>query len=101
MRFWPRFCCIAVIVFACRARATEGSTTLGVPDDESVARATKLVKTTFAQEYAAAVNVDLRAALAKRLLKEALDTREDAVARYALLCEARELAARSADAPTA
>jgi hypothetical protein len=73
----------------------------GVPDEDAVAQATKLIKQTFAQEYAGATTPPLRATLAKRLLKEAVDTREDTPARYALLCEARDLAAKSADAVTA
>jgi hypothetical protein len=102
MRRLQRVCCVAVLLLLCSpCQAGEGSTVLGVPDEESVARATKLIRTTFAQEYASAVNLDLRAALARRLLKEALETRDDAVARYALLCETREMAAKSADAATA
>jgi hypothetical protein len=73
----------------------------GVPDDDAVVKATKLIKQTFAQDYVAATTLPQRATLAKRLLKEAVDTRDDTPARYALLCEARDLAAKSADAPTA
>jgi hypothetical protein len=73
----------------------------GVPDDDAVAKATKLIKQTFAQDYAAATTLPLRATLARRLLKEAVDTRDETPERYALLCEARDLAAKSADAPTA
>jgi hypothetical protein len=102
MRRWQTLCfAVTLLLLSCPCRAGEGSTVLGVPDEESVARATKLIRTTFAQEYAAAVNLDLRAALARRLLKEAMETRDDAVARYALLCETREMAAKSADAATA
>src|SRR5258706_2576492 len=73
----------------------------GVPDDDAIAKATKLIKQTFAHEYVAATTLPQRATLARRLLKEAVDTHEDTPARYALLCEARDLAAKSADAPTA
>jgi hypothetical protein len=73
----------------------------GVPDDEACARALKLVKQTFAGDYAAAQTLPLRAALAQRLLREAVETRDDKAARYVLLCEARDLAAKGADAATA
>src|SRR4051812_28495269 len=58
----------------------------GVPDDDAIAKATRLIKQTFAQDYAAATTLPQRATLAKRLLKEAVDTRDDTPARYALLC---------------
>jgi hypothetical protein len=73
----------------------------GVPDDDAVAKATRLIKQTFAAEYVSATTLPQRAALAQRLLKEAIDTRDDLPARYALLCEARDLAAKAADAATA
>jgi hypothetical protein len=73
----------------------------GVPDDQAAAKATKLIKQVFAQEYGAATTLPKRAELARRLLKEAIDTRDDTPARYALLCEARDLGAKAADAPTA
>jgi hypothetical protein len=73
----------------------------GVPDEQAVAEATRLIKQVFAKDYAAATTLPQRSALARRLLKEAVDTRDDTPARYALLCEARDLAAKSADAPTA
>jgi hypothetical protein len=73
----------------------------GVPADDALAAATALVKRTYAQDYAAATTLPLRTLLAQRLLKEALDTKDDTPARYILLCESRDLAARAADAPTA
>jgi hypothetical protein len=73
----------------------------GVPSDDALAVATALVKRTYATDYAAATTLPLRTLLAQRLLKEALDTKDDTPARYVLLCESRDLAARAADAPTA
>jgi hypothetical protein len=81
--------------------ADKPSPPFGVPNDDAIAKATKLIKQTFAQEYGAAATLPQRAALAQRLLKEAIDTRDDTPARYVLLCEARDLAAKAADAPTA
>jgi len=93
---------VTLIVFAAFVLgAGESSAPLGVPADEDVAKAVRLIKQTFAQEYAAATTLPQRSALAQRLLKEAIDTKEDGPNRYALLCESRDLAAKSADAVTA
>lgn len=73
----------------------------GVPGDEALATATKLVKETFRKEYAASTTLPQRAALARRLLKEAQETQGEAAARYVLLCEARDIGAKAADAQTA
>src|SRR4051794_39660214 len=62
----------------------------GVPDAEAVTRATRLIKQTFATEYGSATTFAGRAALAQRLLKEAVDTKDESAARYVLLCEARD-----------
>lgn len=73
----------------------------GVPGEEAIASATRLVKETFRAEYAAAISLPQRASLAQRLLKEAQATQGEAAARYVLLCEARDLGAKAADAVTA
>ncbi|HEY7115897.1 MAG TPA: hypothetical protein VH475_04895, partial [Tepidisphaeraceae bacterium] len=96
--------CLITLLILCRAlhaADTKADAPFGVPSDDAIAKATKLVRQTFATEYAAATNLTQRAALARRLLKEALDTKDDVPARYVLLCECRDLAATSADAPTA
>src|SRR5258706_8785086 len=72
----------------------------GVPDDDAVVKATRLIKQTFAQEYVAATTLPQRATLARRLLKEAVETHEGIPAREPPLREARGLAAKSAGAPT-
>jgi hypothetical protein len=93
---------LVITPFALGAESTSSSTgPFGAPDDEAVAKATQLIKSTFAREYVAATTITARAALAQRLLKEAVDTKENTAARYALLIEARDLAAKSADASTA
>jgi hypothetical protein len=89
------------LTYAADKPTTKPDAPFGVPGDEAVAKATKLIKETFARDYAAATTLPLRTALAQRLLKEALETRDDTPARYVLLCESRDLAARAADAPTA
>src|SRR5262249_51497819 len=72
-----------------------------VPGEEAISKATRLIKQTFAQEYFSATTLPQRSALAQRLLKEAEDTPDDAPVRYVLLCEARDLGAKSADTVTA
>ncbi|HSI34894.1 MAG: PA14 domain-containing protein [Phycisphaerae bacterium] len=73
----------------------------GVPDQQSIARATKIVREAFRDLYiqatASAAGLPPRAALAKRLYQESRDTRDDNAARYVLLCEARDWAAKAAE----
>ena len=86
----------------CQSAETDKPTPpFGVPSDDALATATALVKRTYAQDFANANTLQLRTTLAQRLLKEALDTKDDTPARYVLLCESRDLAARAADAATA
>jgi hypothetical protein len=74
---------------------------LGVPDTQSIDKAKAFIKRTYSEEYAAARTPQQRAALAARLLREGVQTKDNPPARYVLLCEARDLAARSGDATTA
>jgi len=73
----------------------------GVPDQQSIARATKTVREAFRDLYiqatASAAGLPPRAALATRLYQESRDTRDDNAARYVLLCEARDWAAKAAE----
>jgi hypothetical protein len=92
---------LAVALCARGADLAGGAAPLGVPDDAAVAKAAQMIKHTLAAEYLAATTMPGRAALAQRLLREAIDTRDDVVSRYALLCEARDLAAKSAESSTA
>jgi hypothetical protein len=89
------------LTFAADVASEKPAPPYGVPADEAVAAATALVKRTYAQDYATANTLQLRALLGRRLLKEALDTKDDTPARYVLLCESRDLSARAADAATA
>src|SRR5881392_2685798 len=78
---------IAVVLASGLALGAEVSTEkpappFGVPGDEALAAATALVKRTYSQEYATATTPQLRTVLARRLLKEALDTKDDTPARY-------------------
>jgi hypothetical protein len=97
---------LATLILALFSIAADSSNTkpagpFGVPDDDSIAKATRLIKKTFAQEYFSATTLPQRSALAQKLLKEAQDTIDNSPVRYVLLTEARDLAAKSADAPTA
>jgi len=100
--------CFASLIFAAICFAADGpdktarpAGPFGIPNEEATAKATRLIKQTFAQEYFSATTLPQRAALAQRLLKEAQETPDDAPVRYVLLCEARDLGAKSADVFTA
>src|SRR4051812_1710128 len=95
-----RVVALIVAVGALAIHAAEDAP-LGVPDEAAIARAKQLIRKTFAVEYGQATTPPARAALARRLLKEAVETTEDAACRYVLLTESRDLAAKSADAGTA
>jgi hypothetical protein len=71
-----------------------------VPAAKSVAEARKLIKDLFKKEYARPAAKD-QAALAVKLLEQAEKSKGDPPARFALLEEARELAAKAGDAATA
>jgi len=79
----------------------------GVPDDAALARAAKTIKATFDLEYrqasanATADGLAKRDSLANRLYKEAQETRDDPAARYVLLTETRDWAAKAGNAPLA
>jgi hypothetical protein len=92
---------MAMPVWAVEKAGVADTPPFGAPDEGAVARSMKLIRQTFEREYAGATSVAARAALAQRLLKEAVETKEDKPTRYALLCEARDLAAKGADAATA
>lgn len=94
-------CWLAIFSIASLALGQAVDAPAGVPDPESIARATRLVKTTFREEYGTLTTPARRASLAQRLCREADQTRDDPVARYVLLCEARDLAAGAGDASTA
>jgi len=80
--------------------AAPASTRRPVPPADRVRAAETQVRTFFKADYASNVPEDRRA-LARKLLKTALDTTDDAESQYALLCEARAAAAQSGDVETA
>jgi hypothetical protein len=88
------FCAVAV-----RAQAT-APVLLPAPTGAELARGRALVRQVFAEGFGK-TGAGERRALARTLMAQARDTRDDAVARYALVVEASDLAAGAADAATA
>ena len=54
----------------------------------------QVIKQIFASDYAAAKTAEGKADLLKKLLAQAENTNDDPAAKYVLLCEARDLAAK-------
>lgn len=67
-----------------------------VPSTESQTQALKLIREVFKADYAKMGAAD-KQALAEKLLKQSADPKNDPATRYALLREARDLAAKAAD----
>ncbi|MEI7687722.1 MAG: WD40 repeat domain-containing protein, partial [Planctomycetota bacterium] len=66
---------------------------LDIPPADKIAEATKVIREQFAKEYTVAKKVPAeRASLAEKFVRLARETTDDAVARYVLLTEARDLA---------
>ncbi|HEV8292712.1 MAG TPA: hypothetical protein VGP94_12350, partial [Tepidisphaeraceae bacterium] len=82
---------------AALALAATGPTLQHVPDEPSQAQAQRMVKEVFAKELASQ-DTDQRRALAQKLIAAAMESEDDAAARYVLLKEARDVAARAGDA---
>jgi hypothetical protein len=74
---------------------TSRATLRSLPDEAAQHKALALIRQLFREEYARPDPAD-RAALAQKLLEQAMETRDDQAARFALLLEARDLAARAA-----
>src|SRR5579883_614338 len=72
-----------------------------VPDAAAQKKADALVKDVFGAEIARAKSPTDKAAVAEKLLKQGIDTRDDPAARFVLLRDARELAAQAGAVPTA
>jgi hypothetical protein len=66
------------------------------PDAAAQAKAEKLIKGLFREDYLRSRLVD-RLALAQKLWDQAVDTKDDPVARFVLLREARDVAAKAGD----
>jgi hypothetical protein len=71
-----------------------------VPSTEQIAKAEELIRDLFKSDYSKARTAD-RQALAYKLLQQAKETKDDPSARYVLLREARDIAARVGDATIA
>lgn len=70
------------------------------PDGDSIKQAEKLVKEVFQQDYAATAAQN-RVLLARKLLQQGIDTKDDPAARFVLFREARDVAAAAGDVETA
>ncbi len=71
-----------------------------VPDADSLARAQRMVREVFAADFLLNDRLSRRA-LARRLIDQAADTADEPAARFALLSDARDVAAAAGDAHTA
>ncbi len=69
-----------------------------VPDEAALTAAEKEIKEVYKAEYAKKLPPD-KQALARRLLKEGIDTKDKPAARYVLFKEARDIAATIGDLP--
>ncbi len=70
------------------------------PNQADQAKAEKVIKEVYRQEYVG-TSIPQRIVLARSLLAQAKQTQDDPAARFVLLREARDIAARAGDAPTA
>ncbi len=71
-----------------------------VPDAAALKNAQELVSELYARDIAKANKPDEKLALSKKILQVAIETKNDAAGRYALLSMARDLAASAGDADT-
>lgn len=78
----------------------QDSSLIPSPSAAEQAEAEKLIKDVFKEEYAKRAPAD-RLALARKMLAQASETRDDPKARFVLLREARELALQAGDVSTA
>src|SRR5437667_417142 len=103
-----RFCSLLLASFlvlpdAARAdeiRVEPQEKKLDIPDDAAVKEAEKTIRSLFKDDYAKRSPAD-RGALAKNLLKQAMDTKDENAARYVLFRESQDLAARIGEIETA
>lgn len=85
---------IALLMFALGAAAQDERREPPVTADLS--QAEKLIKDVFKEEYAKKTSAD-RLSLAKKLLAQALETKDDLASKFVLLREARDLATLAGD----
>jgi hypothetical protein len=91
--------CIAFLAGADFSQAHQEKK-LPIPEDAAQKEAEKTIRALFKEEYAKRAPAD-RIALAKNLLKQGFDTKDDAAARFVLYREAQEIAGRAGDLETA
>jgi serine/threonine protein kinase/WD40 repeat protein len=84
-------------VAAAKAAPPASDPRRGVPSPESIAKAEKGVRDLYKDDYAKIKHSEM-SAFAERLLEQAGNITDDDVTLYVLLCEARDVAARAADA---
>lgn len=72
-----------------------------IPTDAEVMAKIAAVREAYKADYAKARTTTEKAALAAKILQQARETKDDPAGRYAMLLEARDLAAKGADAVTA
>jgi hypothetical protein len=81
--------------------AGSGNKKQPVPSDEAQAKAMKIVKEVYGAEYAKAISVEAKQALAKTLLDEGKKMQDDLPGRFVLLKSSREIATQALDGLTA
>ncbi len=79
--------------------ATDPRAKVPIPDESKQAEAEKLIKDLYKEDYANRRPAE-KLALATKLIHKALDTKDDASARFVLLREGRDLAAQAGDIST-
>ena len=90
----------AVPATAPSTQNTATTQTSGLPDSAAQTRAERLIREVFKEDYAQR-GPEQRQALARKLLQQGIDTRDDATARFVLFSQGRDLAAGAGDARTA
>ena len=97
-------CCLAAATWGQAATApalgVASAGTLRVPDPVLQNKSQALIHQVFAKEFARTAPAD-RQALARQLLAQARDTKDDVTARYVALADSADLAAGAGDAATA
>jgi hypothetical protein len=86
----------ASIVLGCASTSVKADDLLPVPDAAAQAKAEKLIKDLFRHDYLTAKRAS-RLALAQKLWDQAAETKDDPVARFVLLREAQDVAAKAGD----
>jgi len=97
-------CCLAAATWGQTATASKsgaaGAGTLAVPDVVLQNQSRAMIRKLFEKDFAKTAPAD-RQALARQLLAQARDTKDDPVARYVALSDSADLAAGAGDAATA